>query len=82
MLRHKQLRAAFYRCFDGVKDPDHDVDTLHIFLFSYMWNADTNRRLEDAMEFYDCNKEKTQQTTRGKVSQQKDKKPVLTVQKQ
>jgi hypothetical protein len=67
LTQHPELRTAFYSCFRGVKSPDHDVDTLHVFMLDYIWKADTSRRLEDAKEFFECYKSKSQTTTRTAV---------------
>ena len=67
------VRAAFFAIFDGVEDPDPDVAELYKGTMDWLWNADTRRRFDDAKSKFSCHAEaNTQQTTRGKVSQQKD----------
>ena len=67
LLANEELREAFYACFSGVTMPDHDVDTMHIYMVEWMWAADTDRRLDDVRTANDCHKSKSQLTTRNKA---------------
>ena len=69
LLTNSELKGMFYSCFTDVLPSDHhDVDSVMIYMINWMWNADTDRHLEDTREYFDCYKSKAQATRRGSVS--------------